>query len=177
MIETGASHTTQSLQALVGSLARVDRDVTDAERIDQLTALEQVKAAAAAAQAVVTAGFVSSQQDVAAGWREQAAACSAAGDFDGWRAARDNADRASWTVQNPTATPAQHQQGEQNGHGEHSKQGGPDGAGIGAGGQAAGEQDTRDRLGRSRRRRLARTGSRRRSRSPGGSPRPAAAST
>jgi hypothetical protein len=46
----------------VGELARLDNDVTDAERIDQLRALEQLKAAAAAAQAKVTAAFVASQR-------------------------------------------------------------------------------------------------------------------
>jgi hypothetical protein len=38
----------------IDQLARFERDVTDAERIDQLRALEQLKAAAAAAQARIT---------------------------------------------------------------------------------------------------------------------------
>ena len=43
-------------------LAGMDRTVGDAERIEQLRALEELKAAAAAAQAVVTADFVASQR-------------------------------------------------------------------------------------------------------------------
>ncbi len=39
----------------IDQLPRFERDVTDAERIDQLRALEQLKAAAAAAQARITA--------------------------------------------------------------------------------------------------------------------------
>ena len=40
----------------------MDRSVDDAERVAQLEALERLKAAAAAAQAVVTADFVASQR-------------------------------------------------------------------------------------------------------------------
>jgi Domain of unknown function (DUF222)/HNH endonuclease len=52
-------------------LARVDRDVSDAERVEQLRALEELKAAAAAAQARVAAEFVASQcaEQTAAGVR------------------------------------------------------------------------------------------------------------
>jgi hypothetical protein len=43
-------------------LARLATDVSDAERVDQLRALEEVKAAAAAAQARVTVGLDASQR-------------------------------------------------------------------------------------------------------------------
>jgi hypothetical protein len=43
-------------------LAHPDRAVDDAERIEQIRALEELKSAAAAAQAVVTADFVASQR-------------------------------------------------------------------------------------------------------------------
>ena len=95
MIDTVVGQSTESLRALVASLARVDEQVTDAERIDQLALLEALKAAAAAAQVRVTVGFVASQEQIADGWREHAKACSDSGDFDGWRQARDHAARAS----------------------------------------------------------------------------------
>ena len=95
MIYSVVGHNTESLRALVASLARVDEHVTDAERIDQLSVLEALKSAVAAAQVRVTVGFVASQEQVAQGWREHARTCADAGDFDGWRQARDNADRAS----------------------------------------------------------------------------------
>ncbi|MCU1538119.1 MAG: nuclease [Humibacillus sp.] len=91
--------TTEGLTALVDSLARVETDVTDGERIDQLAALERVKAAVAAAQVRVTASFVESQEQVSAGWRARAQECSDGGDFDGWRVARDAGDLASWQTQ------------------------------------------------------------------------------
>ncbi|MEP6761567.1 MAG: DUF222 domain-containing protein, partial [Sporichthyaceae bacterium] len=43
-------------------LARLDRAVGDAERVEQIRVLEELKSAAAAAQAVVTADFVASQR-------------------------------------------------------------------------------------------------------------------
>ena len=73
----------------------IDGVVGDVERIEQLAALERLKAAAAAAQARVTAAFVDSQARVAQAWRARADECSAAGDFEGWQAARDQARRAS----------------------------------------------------------------------------------
>jgi len=54
--------TTGRLAALVAGLGRLDASVDDAERVDQIRLLEQLKAAAAAAQARVTAGFVTSQR-------------------------------------------------------------------------------------------------------------------
>ena len=42
---------------LLAALTRIDRDVSDAERIDQLTALERVKATCAAIQARTTVDF------------------------------------------------------------------------------------------------------------------------
>ncbi|HEV8054977.1 MAG TPA: hypothetical protein VGP51_00645, partial [Nocardioidaceae bacterium] len=54
--------TTGRLAALVAGLGRLDASVDDAERVDQIRLLEQLKAAAAAAQATVTAGFVTSQR-------------------------------------------------------------------------------------------------------------------
>ena len=47
--------TTEELHDWLAGLALLDDDVSDAERIDQLRALEELKAAAAAAQARVTA--------------------------------------------------------------------------------------------------------------------------
>ncbi|HEX2706039.1 MAG TPA: DUF222 domain-containing protein [Candidatus Lustribacter sp.] len=54
--------------AFLARLERMDRDVTDSERLDQIGALERVKGAAAAAQARVTADF-----DVSRRAAEQAA--------------------------------------------------------------------------------------------------------
>jgi hypothetical protein len=42
---------------LLTTLSQLDRDVSDAERIDQLAALERVKAVCAAAQARITVDF------------------------------------------------------------------------------------------------------------------------
>src|SRR5690242_11846309 len=80
---------------LVATLTRLDRDVSDAERVDQLTALERVKAACAAAQARITVDFAESQEQVAAAWRERARECADDSDFEGWRTAREQARRAS----------------------------------------------------------------------------------
>jgi hypothetical protein len=65
--------TTARLAGWKGQLSRVDRAVQDRERIDQIRALEELKSAAAAAQAVLTADLVASQraQQRAAGVREQ----------------------------------------------------------------------------------------------------------
>lgn len=53
---------TPALADLVGQLGRLDGDVDDTERIDQIRGLEELKAAAAAAQARVTAAFAASQR-------------------------------------------------------------------------------------------------------------------
>lgn len=66
-----------------------------ADRVDQLAARERVKAAVAAAQARVTVALVESQADVAQQWRQRAREGAAAGDFEGWRTARDEARLAS----------------------------------------------------------------------------------
>ena len=68
MFEGASTLTTGDLTALVAALSRVEGRVSDAERVDQLTVLERVKSAAAAAQVRVTAAFVTSQEQVAAGW-------------------------------------------------------------------------------------------------------------
>src|SRR5690349_24684938 len=49
------------LTNLVDQLRRVDNNAPDAELIDQITALERVKSACAAAQAALTLTFVTSQ--------------------------------------------------------------------------------------------------------------------
>ncbi|HEU4999142.1 MAG TPA: DUF222 domain-containing protein [Lapillicoccus sp.] len=82
-------------EGLLATLTRIDRDVSDAERVDQLTALERVKAACAAAQARITVDFAESQERVAAAWRERAREYADESDFEGWRAAREQARRAS----------------------------------------------------------------------------------
>ena len=53
---------TATLAGLTRRLARVDRAVGDSERVEQIRALEELKSAAAAAQAVVTADLVASQR-------------------------------------------------------------------------------------------------------------------
>ncbi|WP_076258466.1 HNH endonuclease [Intrasporangium flavum] len=93
----GALRSAEELGSLVDALRAVDGSGDDAERVDQLAALERVKAAVAAAQARVTVAFVESQAEVAQQWRERARECSAAGDFEGWRRARQEARRASAT--------------------------------------------------------------------------------
>lgn len=97
MFDDVAGLTTGDLDALVGALSRVQEQVDDGERIEQLSALERVKAAVAAAQARVTVGFVRSQEQIAQDWRQRSRECADAGDFDGWRQARENAARASLT--------------------------------------------------------------------------------
>ncbi|MDQ4085751.1 MAG: DUF222 domain-containing protein [Actinomycetota bacterium] len=69
MFETPALLTSGDLVRLVEALPGLDGAVDDAERIDQIRALEQLKAAAAAAQARVTTQFAASQRmaQVAAG--------------------------------------------------------------------------------------------------------------
>src|SRR6478735_8066800 len=78
--------------ALLREVACLDgRDLDDADLISAVDALERVKAACAAAQARLTARFVESQAHTATRLRAEAEACSDAGDFDGWVAARDRA--------------------------------------------------------------------------------------
>ena len=108
MFDTSVELTAEGLQALVAALSRLDETVDDVGRIEQLSALERVKSAVAAAQARVTVGFVASQEQIAQGWREHAKACSDAGDFDGWQQARDHARRAS--LEEP-APPDEHSSG------------------------------------------------------------------
>ena len=61
------------IRSWITALAGLDRSVDDAERVALLEALERLKSAAAAAQAVVTADFVASQRaaQVAAGVRAE----------------------------------------------------------------------------------------------------------
>jgi hypothetical protein len=54
--------TTDDLRDLIRGLAMLEEHVTDAEMIDQIRLLEEVKSAAAAAQARVTVRFVSAQR-------------------------------------------------------------------------------------------------------------------
>ena len=68
-----APTTAADLRWFVGALGRLDDRVGDAERVDQIRLLEEIKSAAAAAQATVTSDFVASlraaqvQAGVAAG--------------------------------------------------------------------------------------------------------------
>lgn len=61
-----AALTTGDLEELLARLPFLDSAVSDAERIDQIAVLESIKAAAAAAQARVTAAFAASQREVQA---------------------------------------------------------------------------------------------------------------
>ena len=97
MIDDATVVTTEGLEALVSALSRVGSDgESDQVRVDQLAVLERVKSAVAAAQVRVTAAFVDSQEQVAQAWSQRARECSDAGDFDGWRAAREQARAASF---------------------------------------------------------------------------------
>ena len=87
--------TTAQLVALVDTVGCVERQVSDAERIDQLTALERIKSACAAAQARITVDFADSQEAVAAEWRDRARTAADDNDFEGWRAAREQERAAS----------------------------------------------------------------------------------
>jgi len=55
---------TGDLRGFLGALSRLNTRVDDAERIDQIRLLEEIKAAAAAAQAKATTEFVASQRAV-----------------------------------------------------------------------------------------------------------------
>ena len=59
---TTAQVTTAQLRVMVGGLSHLDAGVDDAERVDQIRLLEELKAAAAAAQARVTVAFTASQK-------------------------------------------------------------------------------------------------------------------
>jgi hypothetical protein len=87
--------TTEDLHLLVAALRRLEQSVDDVARVEQLAALERLKAAAAGAQARVTAAFVESQEAVAEQWRERARECADARDFEAWRAAREQARQAT----------------------------------------------------------------------------------
>ncbi len=52
------------VRSWAAGLSRLDEAVTDAEGVEQLRALEELEAAAAAAQARITAAFVASQRQV-----------------------------------------------------------------------------------------------------------------
>jgi len=84
---------------LLTALRRVSPDLSDAQRVELLDALEGVKATCAAVQARVTVDFAESQEHVAEAWRARAEECAAEGDFEAWVAARDQARRA--TIQAP----------------------------------------------------------------------------
>lgn len=127
----------RELTALVEQLARVELDVPDAERIDQLTALERVKAACAAAQARITDRFVDSQAELAAQWHQRAQDCSDASDFDGWCTAREQARRHEFAQ-------SAHGNGRRDGRGSDGPGGdGPGGDGTAAGGPGRGSRGTR----------------------------------
>src|SRR4051794_26181935 len=106
MFDKVALATTEGLEALVAALSWVGGaaseasaqvpQVIDADRVDQLSALERLKGAVAAAQARLTAAFVDSQEQVAQAWVARAQECSDAGDFEGWRVAREQARAASF---------------------------------------------------------------------------------
>ncbi len=72
--------------------------LSDAVRVDQLSALERVKAACAALQARITVDFAESQEQAAVAWRARARECADGSDFDGWVAAREAARRATVQV-------------------------------------------------------------------------------
>jgi Domain of unknown function (DUF222) len=62
---------TAGLAALISALADLDQDVDDSVRVDRIQLLEELKSAAAAAQARETAAFAESQQAAALGTRAE----------------------------------------------------------------------------------------------------------
>lgn len=64
MCDTTHPMSSLELTGLVDRLSLLDAEVDDAERIDQIRLLEELKGAAAAAQARVTAAFAASQRDL-----------------------------------------------------------------------------------------------------------------
>jgi hypothetical protein len=94
MFELGRRDAVSDLDGLLTALLHVeDGWRPNAERVDQLDAIERAKAALAAVQARVTEAFVVEEQQVAAEWRVRAREAADAGDFHAWRAARDEALR------------------------------------------------------------------------------------
>ena len=61
--EPATTTTTAQLRTWLGALARIDVDVPEAELVDRLRLLEELKAAAAAAQARVTTAFVTAHEE------------------------------------------------------------------------------------------------------------------
>lgn len=61
--ETTPPMTTAQLRDLVAALGRLDVDLPDAELVDRIRVLEEIKAAAAAAQARMTGSFVAAQEE------------------------------------------------------------------------------------------------------------------
>lgn len=108
MCEEAVAVLTRIDRAMAGGVTPVgvagDR-VSDAERVDQLTALERVKAACAAVQARITVDLAESQERVAEAWRQRARECADDNDFEGWRAAREQARRATLQAPEPVASP------------------------------------------------------------------------
>lgn len=66
MLEATSPITTAQLRDVAAALGRLDVDAPDGELVDRIRALEEVKAAAAAAQARITTAFVEAQQAVVA---------------------------------------------------------------------------------------------------------------
>ena len=96
---------TLATSALLREVSGIDAgDVDDADLISAIDGLERAKAACAAAQARLTTRFVESEARAATRLQSEAQACSDAGDFDGWVAARDRA-RALELGPMPAETP------------------------------------------------------------------------
>ena len=92
MFELGQQGAVSDLDGLLTALLHVeDGWRPNAERVDQLDAIERAKAALGAVQARVTDDFVAEEEEVAAEWRARARAAADAGDFHAWRVARDEA--------------------------------------------------------------------------------------
>src|SRR5436190_21760327 len=94
MFETAQRDAVSDLDRLLTALLHVDGGWRpNAERVDQLDAIERAKAALAAVQARVTEAFIREEEVVAAEWRARAREAADAGDFHAWRAARHEARR------------------------------------------------------------------------------------
>jgi hypothetical protein len=94
MFESMQRDAVSDLDGLLSALLHVEQGWRpNAERVDQLDAIERAKAALAAVQARVTNAFVAEEEVVAAEWRASAQEAADAGDFHAWRAARDEARR------------------------------------------------------------------------------------
>lgn len=95
--------------AAAGAAAGLPEDLgslDDAGLVSADEALERLKSACAATQAVLTARFVDAQAAEAQRLRDVAQDCSDAGDFEGWVAARDRADALELPSGESTPTPA-----------------------------------------------------------------------